>query len=256
MASQARASAIVNFTVTITTNGGGLSGKWQVFESSTYDGATATSGFTTGNPSSGLDDFNVTVKGTGAVIIGSAASVKAPKGSDVDSGVSNGFVVLTGNTFSATGNGSQDLFSGQPLTYQINTPGDVKSIYTGVGNVAESVNVSDDGSNDPNPGTVTPLAIADPVLLGTGSWTQSGAGGTVTIDLVNTTNKGQALLPTVMPTPTTVNPPGIAATNPDSVTGNSATVAATTVPEPAAVGLLLVGGLMTLARRRRTQQIA
>jgi hypothetical protein len=255
MAAKAEANAIVNYTVTITTNIGGNSGKWQVFESNTYDNNTGTSGFTSASPSSGLDDFNVTVKGTGGVAIGSAATVKAPKGSDAENGFSNGFSTLVGNTFVATGNGSQKLFGGQPLTYQTNDSGDVNSIYTGVGDVAETVNTSDSGDNDPAPGsTILTVSIAKPVLIGTGTWTQNGTGGTITVDLTQTTTAGQALLPTVMPTPTVTNPPGVAAVNPDSITGNSATVAA--VPEPASFGLLVAGGLMTLARRRRMAKVA
>jgi hypothetical protein len=248
IASHARASAIMNYTLTTTTNAGGLSGKWQLFEQNTYDNVAAASGFTAAHPSSGLYNFHVTVKSSGAVTIGSSASVKAPTGHDVDSDISNGFVILPGNNYSPSGQGSQTLFGGQPLTYLTNPPGDVNNVYLGVGNVAETVNVSDDGSNDPSPGIISTINIANPVLIGTGTWTQTGQGGTIFVD-VSTRLIDQELLPNPMPTPAPFFAPSIQGVNPDSITDGSVNVPA--VPEPASSGVLLAGGLMTLARRRR-----
>jgi len=233
MTSQAHATTTAVFTVTVTNPSG--PGTWKAFEQNVY---------TAGSASSGLAGINFNVTTTGGVKI-ATGTFSLPSGFDTDSGTSNGFTVFKSNG-TLSGGQLTGLAGAQASNYQVNPAGDVFNIYTGVGNMAETIPTSDDGSGDGGvgdaPGVITTKTITLPVLIAQGTYTVTGSGS---ITASTTTD-----LMTVLPSPMPSAGSNVATNSPDAVTPGSAFI---NVPEPGTLGILALGSIMALARHRRTK---
>jgi hypothetical protein len=212
----------------------GSSGTWQAFEQNIY---------TNGSTSSGLDDITFGVSTTGAVQV-TSAHVALPTSFDPDSSSANGFSVFRSNG-SISGGQLTAAAAAQSFTYSVNPAGDVYNVFQGIGDVAETIPVADDGTgnggNGDAPGNLTTIHVALPVLIGFGNWSNSGPAGTMTIV---PSVSGTSLLPSPMPAPDGRIFQGMLA---DAATGNTVSI----VPEPMSASLILIGGLGFLGRRRR-----
>jgi len=244
MTSQAHAIVTENFTVTFTPTGSGATGTWKAFEQTTYTGGSASNGL------AGIQ-FNVTT--TGGIALTSGI-LQLPSGFDSDPGSfgSSGFVLFKTNG-SISGGQITGMRVAQALSYQVNPAGDVFNVYTGVGNVAETIPTSDDGSGDGGvgdaPGVINGTkTVTLPVLIASGAYTNNGTGGTISTFSQTTLDN---LLPVPMPSDQGGN---IQSFSPDALNFTPATVPGFgNIPEPASIGLMALGGLMTLSRRRRNQ---
>lgn len=229
-----QASSTVVLSVTVQPNPDQISGKWSIFEQNLY---------TAGSSSSGLAGIQVQIGATGGVILTFPGPIKLPTASDYDVGNTGFWASRSTFTSHADPHGTITAKAAQASTYSINPPGDVTNIYLGMGNMAETINTGDDGTGDPNMGFVTTAAIADPVLIVTGNYTNAGL-GTITVS-AGTSNI--ALLPATMPTPglDSPNPPTVNTFNPDAIVNGTVNV-----PEPASGMLFLLISTGLLRRRR------
>lgn len=227
---QAHGLVTVVLSIGSTPSASGNGGVWSVYEQNIYTG---------GSSSSGLAGIQVHVQGSGGVTITSPGVVMLPQGHDYSIG-STGFTLFRGTSLV---NGVATITAAQQIFYATNPAHDVTGAYLHVGDVAETINTGDDGSNDPNPGVITTATVADPVLIATGNYNYAGFDGSISFSGATTLT---SLLPATMPTATTVNPPPITTFSPDVVVNDPAEV-----PEPASGVLLLVGCIGFLNRRRR-----
>lgn len=236
VASTVQAAAIVDLTIAYTaTSGSG--GTWTAYEQNAGD-----------TPQSGLGGIEFSVTGSGGITV-ATSRISLPDGNDDDLG-ETGFDTLRQNDGVPTG--GTTVVAGVDISayqfsstgYEENSYNDATNYYTGVGNVAETINTGDSG------GTPTDKSVADPVVIGTGTYTNNGSGGMLTVSSDPTL---VTLLPDPMPTPapygsTTVSP--VSTFSPDTVNNGSVTIPG--VPEPTSVALLAVGAIGMVKRRRRT----
>jgi hypothetical protein len=221
LASFAANAATVQFSVTTTPTGDGSTGTWQAF-------------LTLGNTSdtAGLAAFNIDVVGAGGVTVtGStnAAPTNIKSFTPPSTFVSDGFNLLANNGSNGIG-----IQASQSVAYAgANDSAKDALVYQGVGIAA--------GSSTGPFGTVN---WANPVLLASGTYSNSGLGGTITanihtgglITLLNGAN-------------------GSGWTGPGNVTNVSVATpgegVVAPVPEPTSLALLGLASAGILARRRR-----
>lgn len=214
-------AAVITYTVSATPNAGGATGTWQAF-------AQLTSG-----DNLGLASLQFNVVGTGGVSVTSSTN-RLPRGID-DNFTGTGFSLLPSNGTAGIGiSASQNTV--QP--YTIDAEGD-PSIYQGVGLSGGSALVN---------GGASSVSWLFPVLIATGNYSNSGAGGTLTVTSPSTTNV--QVLNT--PAPSANSNSFFTTSAVASITPGATTISPTTaVPEPASLGILALGGLALLARRRK-----
>jgi hypothetical protein len=232
-------NAQATLTVIASPNISGNAGTWQVVEQTTS--STHASG--------GLEAVQFSLVSSGGISITSSL-LQLPGAFDTDSLTGNGFVL-----YRSSGNlvGGQviDIRTSQSTNYSVNPAGDVYNIYGGVGDQAETVNTSDDGSGDGGlgdaPGNINGTrTFALPVLIASGAYSNSGAGGTISIF------DGPLDLPQIVLLPVPM-PPADGNTfqerTPNGLVIQNANIPA--VPEPTSVAILTISSLTFLQRRRR-----
>lgn len=198
----------------------------------------------------GLDGLQFDVLGGGGVNV-TSITIAAVKGTDDELGPT-GF-----NFFKSSGTVSGSNITGASIfqnagSYSVNSLGDVTNVFTGVGNVAETIRTGYNNGDtvDGTTGTYTQKNVSLPALIATGTFTGgTSPNGTLT---VQSAPNEIALLPSAANYPSAG--PGqtsasYATHSPDAVLGQ--TIATTAVPEPASFGLLGIAGAAIIARRRK-----
>ena len=199
------------------------------------------------NPSDtvGLDGLGFDVTGSGGIAVTSVLNGML-RGTDNELGTTGFTEFRTNGTISA---GSAHDISGfqNAGTYSVNSLGDVKTVYTGIGDMAESINTGytgGDGVTDAAPAMPTFKNASLPYLLATGHYT--GTSGTLTV----ASDVGRVAL---LPDPTSFPTAGPGQTSasyqthsPDAVMGQTVSI-----PEPSILWLM-VALPGALRRRRRT----
>lgn len=241
-AASAHADSVVQLTLTVNT----ATNSWSVFEQNLNPSDTV-----------GLDGLGFDVVGSGGILV-SSASNRMLIGSDNEIGNTGFFNFKTNGTITA---GTAHDISGfqNAGSYSTNSLNDVSNVYTGVGNMAESINTGytgGDGVNDPGATPVFKNA-ALPVLLATGKYTGTFGTLTVTSDPTRV-----ALLPSQANYPPNPGPSGTSATyqthSPTAVQGQTVqigSVPAAPLPASAMGGGLLLAGLGMARRLRRAQSV-
>ena len=243
-AASAQADTIVQLTLAVNT----ATNSWSVFELN----ANSTPPPPGSADTVGLDGLGFDVLGGGGIAVTSALNGML-RGSDNELGATGFTLARTNGTVS--GGNAIDISGFQNAgSYMVNSLGDVKTVYTGIGNMAESVNtgyVGGDGVTDNPPATAVFKNAALPVLLATGHYT--GTFGTLT---VASSASRVALLPGSASFPS-AGPGQTSATyqthSPTAVTGQTVQIGTASAPLPSsALGAgLLVGGLGLVRRLRR-----
>jgi len=201
-----------------------MTGEWQAY--ATISGSTSTLGL------GGLT-FNVTT--TGGISLVDWTDADGFYGTNLDlpvkpgpvSGLAIGFVVLP-----STGNHGSTIEAYQSTSNtkaSANKDPGLTSILQGVGQIAT---------------TVGPNSWAYPVLVADGVYYDNGTHGTIAI---SSDPSLVTMLPATLPAATTTGA-GYMAFTPTSTPGDSKPIG---VPEPASLGVLCLGGLALVARRRK-----
>lgn len=237
-AGAAQADSVVQLTLTVNTG----TSTWSVFEQNLNPSDTV-----------GLEGLGFDVVGSGGILVSSALNGML-RGTDNELGTTGFTQFRTNGTISA---GTAHDISGfqNAGTYSENSIGDVTNVYTGIGNMAESVNSGysgGDGTTDNPPATDSVKTAALPFLLATGHYTGTFGTLTVTSDPTRV-----ALLPSQGNYPP--NTPGGTSAgfqthSPTAVAGQTVDIGTPpAAPLPASVmggGVLLVGlGMVRRLRR-------
>ncbi len=244
--SATQAAENVVLTMTTTVNPGGLSGGWSVFEQNSDPTLT-----------SGLAGIQFNVNATGGVTL-KTTLLRLPIGSDASLGGTGFSANRTAGTITPVlvpGNAVIGIRGNQAVQNTENGAGTVQSIFPFFGNQAvtvagQQVPSGDQGFNNggsgPDNNDISYASFSLPGLIASGTWTQTGTGGALT---ASGTTVLTTLLPASLPA-ATAGGANVQTFSPDAVVPGSVTIAA--VPEPVAGGILLIGSLLGLSRRRRS----
>jgi hypothetical protein len=215
-------AATVTLTIVATPTGGGSTGTWQAFAQ-----------IGDGSDNAGLADFSIDVLGGGAVAV--TTSPSANKSPQIFNGTDLSGFSLSRLQGTLSGGNLTTIAAAQQFAYgSVNDPAADAKVFQGVGLTAGSRDYTGDGGGAGS--------WASPVLLASGNYSNSGLGGTLTlqvhpggsIDVLPLTG-GQWVGPSNSVAATVV--PGLATIAP--------------VPEPTSLALLGLGSACLLARRRR-----
>lgn len=222
----ARASSVIDLTLTVDQ----VAKTWKAFATVVYDGQ--------GPANNGLDGIKVDITSSGNILVPiSGSSNKMPVNN-------NGFTDSNSNTVPVgfTFNKLQTAITTTDLQFtggQSTTFNNDDSSGSGYQNIV--VGYGQPGISSGNLAGTT-VSWGDPALLATGKYT--GTSGTLSIGLVNSTADFNLLDATY------VSPEGnVFSHGPDQIVPQ--TVSITAAPEPAGLGLLAIGSLGVLARRRK-----